>query len=598
MKVPPEVYNAYHPPQGAPARPPDRRRGKDGLNELGSESIPHLREAIQSLEDKMATLMSARDMLESKLEQAVRLQSPIQRLPSELLAAIFVVGALDTAEEDPLSVSALMLVCKHWTDVALDTPILWSRLVFRSQASIERAKLKLARSKSAPLDISIDFNPRLETAGQMTQNIVHAMDILRPSIYRWRSFSVVVSNRPQAHAALQRCREPAPLLQAFSIQVSNSMQDDHYSSPPLSIFDGQTPRLRSASFTSFHLGWDSRLLTGLRVLKLSGYWESFSPSNAQILDILRACSKLEEFSLRNMSDVEPEPGCAWEDHTGEYADDVFAASQPQRSMIHLPRLSKMSFYYSGILRTHAILSQLTFPALEKLELAYLDDVTPLLKYLTRQSLTSLPLRNLRIEASFFNELKLMIFLRRATALTTLELVDADDVSSNLLKGLSAPASAQTWICPKLEKLELAGCCALDWESLRTFVESRLPPQSRAFPRQHVSPCPSSPSSPSSASVPLPPVTISASGSLQFASQPLLTVSASSQAQLSSSRTAAVALRGASSSAGASHRWPKRLKNIDLSRCHQITKEMVQWLRVYIPEVKSDVTKAESMWAER
>ncbi|KZT23390.1 hypothetical protein NEOLEDRAFT_1069537 [Neolentinus lepideus HHB14362 ss-1] len=598
MKVPPELSSAYHGRQSASIRPSERRRAKDRVNELGSESIPHLREAIQSLEHKMATLMSARDMLESKLEQAVRLQSPIQRLPSELLASIFVVGALDTTEEDPLSVSTLMLVCKHWSEVAMDTPILWSRLALRNQSSIERTKFKLARSRSAPLDISIDFNPRVETTGHMTQNVVHAMDILRPSIYRWRSFSLVVSNRPQAHAALQRCREPAPLLQALSVHVSNSMQDDYYSNLPLPIFDGQTPRLRSVSFTSFNFGWNSRLVVGLRVLKLAGYWESFAPSTAQILDILRACPQLEEFSLRNMSDVEPEPGSTWEDPAGEYADDIFAASQPQRGMINLPRLSKLSFYYSGILRTQVILSQLMFPTLEKLELAYLDDITPLLKYLTRQSLTSLPLRYLRVEASFFNELKLMMFLRRVSALATLELVDADDVSSNLLKGLSTPASAQTWICPKLENFELAGCSALDWDSLRTFVESRLPPQSRAFPRQHVSPCPSSSSSPSSASVPLPPVTISASGSMQFATQSLLTVTASSQAQLSSSRTGAVLLRSASASASVSHRWPRRLKSIDLSRCHQITKEMVQWLRVYIPEVKSDAARGESMWVER
>lgn len=550
----------------------------------------------------MANLMSARDMLESRLEQAVRLQSPIQRLPSELLASIFVVGVLDMPEEDSLSVSAIMLVCRHWAEVALNTPALWARLVLRSQKSIERAKLKLVRSKLAPLDITLDFNPRLESTGHITQNVVHAMDVLRPSIYRWRSFSLIVSNRPQAHAALQRCRDPAPLLQALSIQVSNSMQDDHYSIPPLPLFNEQLPQLRSVSFTSFNFGWDRCLVSGLRVLKLAGYWEDFAPSVAQVMDILRACPKLEEFSLRNMSDVEPEPGSAWEDPSGEYADDTFAATHPQRGMIHLPKLSKMSFYYSGILRTQAILSQLVFPSLERLELAYLDDVTPLLKYLMRQSLTSLPLRHLRIEASFFGELKLMMFLKRLTALTTLDLVDADDVSPNLLKGLSTPASAQTWICPKLEKLELAGCSGIDWDSVRTFVDSRLPPQSRAFPRQHVSPCPSSSSSPSSACIQLPPVSISASGSFQLAGPPLSAVSASSQAQLSSSRAGVVALRGAASGVGAiasvTHRWPRRLKSIDLSRCHQITKEMVQWLRVYIPEVKSDAARGESTWAER
>ena len=37
-------------------------------------------------------------------------------------------------------------------------------------------------------------------------------------------------------------------------------------------------------------------------------------------------------------------------------------------------------------------------------------------------------------------------------------------------------------------------------------------------------------------------------------------------------------------------WPQRLRSIDLTRCHQISKEMVQWLRMYVAEVKCDTAK--------
>ena len=37
-------------------------------------------------------------------------------------------------------------------------------------------------------------------------------------------------------------------------------------------------------------------------------------------------------------------------------------------------------------------------------------------------------------------------------------------------------------------------------------------------------------------------------------------------------------------------WPQRLQSIDLTRCHQISKEMVQWLRMYVAEVKCDTAK--------
>lgn len=73
-------------------------------------SIPRLREAIHSLDSKMASLMIQRHELEAHLEQAVRLQSPIHRLPNELLRAIFVIGVLRIEDENPVMVPTLMLV--------------------------------------------------------------------------------------------------------------------------------------------------------------------------------------------------------------------------------------------------------------------------------------------------------------------------------------------------------------------------------------------------------------------------------------------------------------------------------------------------------
>jgi hypothetical protein len=32
-------------------------------------------------------------------------------------------------------------------------------------------------------------------------------------------------------------------------------------------------------------------------------------------------------------------------------------------------------------------------------------------------------------------------------------------------------------------------------------------------------------------------------------------------------------------------FPRRLQSIDVTRCHQISKEMVQWMRMYVADVK-------------
>jgi hypothetical protein len=156
-------------------------------------------------------------------------------------------------------------------------------------------------------------------------------------------------------------------------------------------------------------------MRNLRVLKLDGYWNGFAPSAGVLLEILQACPEIEELGLRNMSDI-VESRCA-----------------PNTDLIQLSRLSKASFYYSGFHRTQSILGRLSLPALERVELRYLDDISSLLELLYRQSLTSLPLRHLRIESGYFNELKLVQLLSRLPSLTTLELVDVEDGSSGLLK---------------------------------------------------------------------------------------------------------------------------------------------------------------------
>jgi len=127
-----------------------------------------------------------------------------------------------------------------------------------------------------------------------------------------------------------------------------------------------------------------------------------------------------------MSDVDPET-CAMYEHE-PHLDKRFPYH-----MIQLPQLTKMTSHYMGIQRTRTILSQITFPALEKVALCYMNNVTTLLNHLKRQSLTSLPLQQLRIEVSFFGELELARLLSRTSSLTTLELVDVEDASSSLIK---------------------------------------------------------------------------------------------------------------------------------------------------------------------
>ncbi|KAF9221025.1 hypothetical protein BS17DRAFT_803829 [Gyrodon lividus] len=426
-----------------------------------------------------------------------------------------------------------MLVCRYWRDVAVNTPELWATICVSPHDSLKKARRRLARSKSVPLDITVNFSPRVENATGVMESIVRAMDLVRPALWRARSFRLSVPNRPQAHAALLRCKEDAPLLETLSICIFHSMQEGHCSSPCLPLFNGHTPRLRSCSFTSFNFGWDRRLVSGLRVLQLGGYWNGFSPSVEKLLDVLRGCPNLEELALRNMSDVDPEASIPLEQE--------FIATK----VVKLPRLTKASFSYAGNMRVRMLLSQISFPALESLDFCYLDNLTPVLEHLRQQSLTSLPLRHLRIESSFFNEPKFVTLLKRFMSLTTLELIDIEDVSGFLLK-VSSFSDA--------EPIRPACCTSLGLSQTRALEPRRM----------------------------------------HNPGMELLAGPAASRGVSSTSASAHIYALTAGR-CGSPVSAPHRLTSIDVTRCHQISKEMVQWLRMYVRDVRCE--SAKSVWGE-
>jgi len=307
--------------------------------------------------------------------------------------------------------------------VALNTPVLWAKITVSPHDPLEKAQRRLRRSKSCPLDITVNFAPRVDYHFSVSEQVMLAMDLFRPALWRTRTFSLSVPNRSQVHAALLQWKDDAPLLESLSVHIYHSIQEDHAATPTAPFFIGSTPRLRSCSFTSFNFGWDLRLLARLRVLKLGGYFNGSTPSPSVLVTVLRQCPDLEELALRNISDVDsyscgPPPG-----------SEVSSSS----GVIQLARLTKASFYCIGNTLALQIMSQIAFPKLEHLELCYLQNVNPILNRLHSQALTKLSLKYLRIESCLFTEMSFVHLLKRLSSLTTLEVVDIEDLSSYFLK---------------------------------------------------------------------------------------------------------------------------------------------------------------------
>lgn len=448
--------------------------------------------------------------------------------------------------------------------MALNTPVLWAKITIGPHDPVEKARRRLERSKSCPLDITVNFAPRMDYPYSISEQVMLAMDLLRPALWRTRSFSLSVPNRSQVHAALLQWKDDAPLLETLSIHIYHSIQEDHQATPTAPLFIGNTPRLRSCSFTSFNFGWDLRLLTRLRVLKLGGYFNGSTPSPSTLIAVLRQCPELEEIALRNIADVDSYP-CGPIEDTAEFTPST-------GRVIQLARLTKASFYYTGSALARQIMSQIAFPKLEHLDLCYLQNINPIIQYLHAQALTKISLKYLRIESCLFSEIIFVNLLRRLSSLTVLEVVDIEDLSSYFLKVSRFTSSlqmvgdklveqglvtSQPWICPRLEELSVDGCTSLDWDSLRTFVEARLPPSPHGFARYHTSTIPKSTSA--------------------------------------SEAAAAQARAKAHYSSHSGVLPPQRLRSIDVTRCSQISWEMVQWLKMYVAEVRCE--SAKGVWGE-
>src|SRR4051812_11182813 len=83
---------------------------------------------------------------------------PISSLPSELLSLIFQIANDSTSSRDilvPRIPVIVSLVSRLWRDVAINNPILWSRLTISTPWNPGAIEAILARSKECPLDLQI-----------------------------------------------------------------------------------------------------------------------------------------------------------------------------------------------------------------------------------------------------------------------------------------------------------------------------------------------------------------------------------------------------------------------------------------------------------
>jgi hypothetical protein len=133
-------------------------------------------EAVRQLSDLLESLTVTRDALADRIQRSRSVLHPFRILPDECLSNIFsqCITAMEGQDDDPFHVVptpfendpwALARTSRHWRDVALNTPEIWSNIViimteeadqtFWEPFDLSVLNLQLTRSATHPLDVVI-----------------------------------------------------------------------------------------------------------------------------------------------------------------------------------------------------------------------------------------------------------------------------------------------------------------------------------------------------------------------------------------------------------------------------------------------------------
>src|ERR1700728_807674 len=111
----------------------------------------------------------------------------IESLPNELLATIFAYGSRPSTHTGfrdsnlpfPLLVSSIN---KHWRDVALNSPDVWSCVYVSGWQPLEVTRTWIRRSRGCMLDVTLN----LRFIKQADVDLI--IDLIVPHVGRWRRF--------------------------------------------------------------------------------------------------------------------------------------------------------------------------------------------------------------------------------------------------------------------------------------------------------------------------------------------------------------------------------------------------------------------------
>lgn len=253
----------------------------------------------------------------------------INFLPNEILGHIFTLGS-SHGTEDKLSLiqerfqELASHVCRHWREIALGSPLLWTSLHIKERTSTQRIRAWLKRSRNSIIHIDIFFNDggsgidyNLELLSK-NERIDATMEALCDHHERWGT--LIVSARYMCHLHLiinhlRGCENPCSLqnlelehMEGSFIWMVNFRRVSAAEflipdcpSPPV-FFPNGTPLLKRVSLFALPIKWASTpWLCNLTVLELGYHTANQRPTLAEVITIIRSSPHLEDLKLHMLA---------------------------------------------------------------------------------------------------------------------------------------------------------------------------------------------------------------------------------------------------------------------------------------------------------
>ncbi|TFK60891.1 hypothetical protein BDN72DRAFT_850182 [Pluteus cervinus] len=212
--------------------------------------------------------------------------TPIHRLPPEVLTRVFffvqsaqtIVPYYGNRAAISLSWVAVTRVSRHWREVAIRSPSLWSHISSNYPKCVVQEWLQ--RSKAAPLSVDLRHSSP-EEAQLVAASLSRIRELkLELNFSCWNRLSPNLSS-------------PAPFLESLTIIIPDNLQPTSTISE--STFAGVTPRLRNLELTGCSVDINSSLFADLTALKLRNPPQKFSATD--LLTVLRKLPRLTSLVL-------------------------------------------------------------------------------------------------------------------------------------------------------------------------------------------------------------------------------------------------------------------------------------------------------------